>query len=97
MTHRSIPCALVLTAVLLSGTAQAQVDDPHPASPEQGASPPPTQGPSSASRNADETMSEKAPRPYPGQDPAPGPDRAPPLVKQPRPAEPRSRGPDAPR
>lgn len=75
----------LLVVLLASGAALAQPqDDPHPAPPGQGASPPTTQGPSRASRKADETMSEKAPRPLPGKDAEPGPDGAPPVVKKPR-------------
>ncbi|MCC2658743.1 MAG: hypothetical protein K0Q76_3851 [Panacagrimonas sp.] len=61
--------------------ADAARSDPHPAGPTQGASPPSTQGPAQASRNADETMSEKAPRPIPGKDPAPGPSTDSPKAK----------------
>lgn len=76
---------LLLSVLLASGAALAQPqDDPHPAPPGQGASPPATQGASRASSKADETMSEKAPRPLPGKDVEPGPDGAPPIVKKPR-------------
>lgn len=85
-------CAFV--AALLCGVAVADTAG-HPAPPEQGASPPATQDPAQASRKADETMSEKAPRPVPGIDPKPGPPPKSPPAKSPQADETMSK--DAPR
>lgn len=80
---RNARAAFILAAVCVPAATLAD-PAPHPASPEQGTSPPATQGPSAASRKADETMSEKSPRPMPGKDSAPGPAPTPPIVKRPQ-------------